>query len=135
MRAINLREIHTFAKVKFDVTPQRSQLQPIKIFSYNLHRLSILNSELINWGVNVVVADPWADPLDVHQSHNITLDKVDSNHKVDSLIVAVGHKEFRGLSPEDLRSFCRGSAPVLADVKSLYDRNALVKQGFSVFRL
>ena len=92
-------------------------------------------SELINWGVNVVVADPWADPLDVHQSHNITLDKVDSNHKVDSLIVAVGHKEFRGLSPEDLRSFCRGSAPVLADVKSLYDRNALVKQGFSVFRL
>ena len=49
-------------------------------------------SELINWGVNVVVADPWADPLDVHQSHNITLDKVDNDHKVDSLIVAVGHK-------------------------------------------
>ena len=56
-------------------------------------------------------------------------------HQVDSLIVAVGHDEFRDLGPEVLRSFCKGSAPVLADVKSLYDRNALGEQGFSVFRL
>jgi UDP-N-acetyl-D-galactosamine dehydrogenase len=92
-------------------------------------------SELKNWGVNVVVADPWADPLDVDRSYGITLGKVDSNHQVDSLIVAVGHNEFRDLDPEVLRSYCKGSAPVLADVKSLYDRNALGKQGFSVFRL
>jgi UDP-N-acetyl-D-glucosamine/UDP-N-acetyl-D-galactosamine dehydrogenase len=92
-------------------------------------------SELKNWGVNVVVADPWADPLDVDRSYGITLGKVDSNHQVDSLIVAVGHKEFRDLDPEVLRSFCKGPAPVLADVKSLYDRHALGEQGFSVFRL
>lgn len=92
-------------------------------------------SELKNWGVNVVVADPWADPLEVDRSYGITLGKVDSNHQVDSLIVAVGHNEFRDLDPEILRSFCKGSAPVLADVKSLYDRNALGEQGFSVFRL
>jgi len=92
-------------------------------------------SELKNWGVNVVVEDPWADPLNVDRSYGITLGKVDSNHQVDSLIVAVGHKEFRDLDPEVLRSFCKGPAPVLADVKSLYDRHALGEQGFSVFRL
>ena len=92
-------------------------------------------SELKNWGVNVVVADHWANSVDVEQSYGITLGKVDSNHQVDSLIVAVGHNEFRDLDPEALRSFCKGSAPVLADVKSLYDRNALGEQGFSVFRL
>jgi UDP-N-acetyl-D-galactosamine dehydrogenase len=92
-------------------------------------------SELKNWGVNVVVVDPWADPLDVDRSFGITLGKVDSNHQVDSLIVAVGHHEFRDIDPEVLRSFCKGPAPVLADVKSLYDRNALGEQGFSVFRL
>ena len=54
---------------------------------------------------------------------------------MDSLIVAVGHNEFRDLDAETLRSLCRGSAPVLADVKSLYDRSALREQGFSVFRL
>ena len=92
-------------------------------------------SELINWGVNVVVADPWANPVDVEQSYGITLGKIDSNHQVDSLIVAVGHNEFRDLDPESLREFCSGSAPVLADVKSIFDRSALSEQGFSVFRL
>ena len=92
-------------------------------------------SELKKWGVNVVVADPWADPIDVKRTYGITLGKVDTNNKVDSLIVAVGHNEFRDLNPELLRKFCSGSAPVLADVKSLYDRNALVEHGFSVFRL
>ena len=92
-------------------------------------------SELKNWGVNVVVTDPWADPLEVDLIYGITLSKVDSNHQVDSLIVAVGHNEFRNLEPDVLRSFCRGSAPVIADVKSLYDRIALTQQGFSVFRL
>ena len=91
--------------------------------------------ELKNWGVNVVVADPWADPIEVERTYGITLGKVDTNHKVDSLIVAVGHNEFRNLDPEVLRSFCKGSAPVLADVKSLYDRNRLAEQGFTVFRL
>jgi len=92
-------------------------------------------SELKNWGVNVVVADPWADPIEVERAYGITLGKVDSNHQVDSLIVAVGHNEFRDLNPESLREFCSGSAPVLADVKSIFDRSALSEQGFSVFRL
>ncbi len=92
-------------------------------------------SELKNWGVNVVVTDPWVDPVYVERSYGITLGKVDNNHQVDSLIVAVGHSEFRNLDPEVLRSYCKGSAPVLADVKSLYDKKALSEQGFSVFRL
>ena len=92
-------------------------------------------SELKNWGVNVVVADPLADPVDVERSYGITLGKIDSNHQVDALIVAVGHSEFRNLTPHEIRALCIGSAPVLADVKSLYDRDALREQGFSVFRL
>ena len=92
-------------------------------------------SELKNWGVNVIVTDPWADPIEVKRTYGITLGKVDRQNQVDSLIVAVGHDEYRALDSESLRSFCKGSAPVLADVKSLYDRKALGEQGFSVFRL
>lgn len=92
-------------------------------------------SELENWGVKVVVVDPWADPIDVENRYGISLGKINSSNQVDSLIVGVGHNEFRNLDAKVLREFCKGSAPVLADVKSLYDRNVLVKQGFSVFRL
>ena len=92
-------------------------------------------SELKNWGVNVVVADSWADPLEVERTYGIKLGEISADQQVDSLIVAVGHDEFRDLAPETLRSFCKGSRPILADVKSLYERAALIDLGFSVFRL
>jgi len=92
-------------------------------------------AELKNWGVNVVVADSWADPLEVERVYGIKLGEISADQQVDSLIVAVGHNEFRDLAPEALRSFCKGSRPILADVKSLYERAALIDLGFSVFRL
>jgi UDP-N-acetyl-D-glucosamine/UDP-N-acetyl-D-galactosamine dehydrogenase len=91
--------------------------------------------ELKNWGVNVVVVDPWADQLELKQTYDISLGEISSNKQVDSLIVAVGHDEFRSKSAKELRSLCKGSNPVLADVKSIYKREELISQGFSVFRL
>ena len=91
--------------------------------------------ELRNWGANVVVVDPWANKLELQEIYDISLGEINANKKVDSLIVAVGHNEFRSKSPEELRSFCKGSNPVLADVKSIYKREDLISQGFSVFRL
>jgi UDP-N-acetyl-D-galactosamine dehydrogenase len=91
--------------------------------------------ELRNWGANVVVVDPWANQLELQQIYGISLGEINTSKKVDSLIVAVGHDEFRSKSAEELRSFCKGSNPVLADVKSIYKREDLISQGFSVFRL
>lgn len=91
--------------------------------------------ELKNWGVNVVVVDSWADPIEVEQSYDIKLGEISADQQVDSLIVAVGHDDIRDLAPETLRSFCRGGRPILADVKSLYERAGLIDLGFSVFRL
>jgi len=92
-------------------------------------------SELKNWGVNVVVVDPWADPAEVEAAYGISLYELTDMPKVDSLIVAVGHNQFRDLSPKELKGLCKGGMPVLADVKSLYDRKAVSGQGLSVFRL
>lgn len=94
-----------------------------------------LISELKKWNVNVVCADPWANPDEVMHEYGIQLGKVDANHPVDSLVVAVGHNEFRELRPASLRSFCRSEKPVLADVKALYNRHAATEAGFTVFRL
>ena len=91
--------------------------------------------ELKNWGANVVVVDPWANQSELQEIYDISLGEINANKKVDSLIVAVGHNKFRSKSPEELRSFCKGSNPVLADVKSIYKKEDLISQGFSVFRL
>ena len=92
-------------------------------------------NELKNWGVNVVVVDPWADKLKLQQEHNIQLGVIDDKNKVNSLIVAVGHSQFRTISAKELRNFCNGSKPVIADVKSIYNKEDLLAEGLSVFRL
>ena len=91
--------------------------------------------ELKNWGANVVVVDPWANQLELQQIYDISLGEINTNKKVDSLIVAVSHDEYRSKSAEELRSYCRGSNPVIADVKSIYKKQDLMREGFVVFRL
>lgn len=87
------------------------------------------------WGAQVVVADPWANPAEVSHEYGIELGTIDSAHPVDTLVVAVGHNEYREATPAELRAFCRGDKPVLADVKSLYPRDAATQAGFTIFRL
>ena len=94
-----------------------------------------LVNELKKWNVNVVVADPWANANEVMQEYGIQLGSVDEDNPVDSLVVAVGHNQFRALAPAALRSYCRMAKPVLADLKALYDRNMATSAGFTVFRL
>lgn len=91
--------------------------------------------ELQNWGVKVVVSDPWADAEEVFHEYGIRLGAIDEAHPVDALIVAVGHNEFRREHPLELRAFCRGDKPVLGDLKALFDRHAAAAAGFTVFRL
>jgi UDP-N-acetyl-D-galactosamine dehydrogenase len=87
------------------------------------------------WGATVVVADPWASASEVQREYGVQLGMVDEANQVDALVVAVGHNEFRHATPADLRALCRGSQPVLADVKSLFNRHAAAEAGFTVFRL
>jgi UDP-N-acetyl-D-galactosamine dehydrogenase len=98
-------------------------------------KVADLVRELANWGASVVVVDPWADAAEVAHEYGIELGTVDAEHSVDALVVAVGHNEFRQMTPADLRGWCRSEHPVLADVKSLYDRHAAAAAGFTVFRL
>jgi UDP-N-acetyl-D-galactosamine dehydrogenase len=98
-------------------------------------KVADLVKELQAWGVTVVVADPWADSAEVKHEYGIELGEINPQNPVDSLVVAVGHKEFRSLTPAALKSFCTHQhQPVAADLKTLYDRHAMAQAGFTVFR-
>ncbi|HCQ9879414.1 TPA: Vi polysaccharide biosynthesis UDP-N-acetylglucosamine C-6 dehydrogenase TviB [Acinetobacter baumannii] len=98
-------------------------------------KVADLIKELEFWGAQVVVADPWADAEEVKHEYGVELGTVNAQNPVDSLIVAVGHSEFRSLSASELRSYVKAEKPVLADVKSLFDRTQMSEVGFTVFRL
>ena len=94
-----------------------------------------LINQLKNWNVKVVVSDPWASADEVFQEYGIPLGQINETNQVDSLVVAVGHNEYRILAPENLRPLCRGENPVLVDAKALYNRHDAARAGFTVFRL
>ena len=97
--------------------------------------------ELQNWGVAVQIVDEYANAEEIEHEYGLTLGEVSASKPVDSLIVAVGHNAYRNLSSKQLRSLCKGSAtdlslkPVIGDLKSLFNRDALAAEGFTVFRL
>lgn len=98
-------------------------------------KVADLVKELQAWGVTVVVTDPWADAAEVKHEYGIELGEISPQNPVDSLVIAVGHKEFRELTPNTLHSFCNTKhKAVAADLKTLYDRHAMAEAGFTVFR-
>jgi UDP-N-acetyl-D-galactosamine dehydrogenase len=90
--------------------------------------------ELQAWGVEVVVADAWADADEVAGEYGVTLVSQEDIKDVDAIAVAVAHQEYSTLSPDTLRAMCRSDKPVLGDMKSVFDRVALADAGFTVFR-
>lgn len=98
-------------------------------------KVADLVKEFTQWGTKVVVTDPWADQDEVKHEYGFSLGTIDALHQVDSIVVAVGHNEFRALTADQLKSFVKHEKPVIADVKSLFDRASLKAQGFTVFRL
>ncbi|TDM09579.1 MAG: Vi polysaccharide biosynthesis protein VipA/TviB [Ideonella sp. MAG2] len=91
--------------------------------------------ELQDHGTTVVVVDPHADAGEVQHEYGIALARLEDEAPFDALVVAVAHREYRALGVNDLKALVRGDQPVLADVKALYDRQALADAGFHVFRL
>lgn len=91
--------------------------------------------EFEQWGATVMVSDPWANSEEVYHEYGFHLATINELNQVDTLVVAVGHKEFRAMSAKEIRSYVKTENPVFSDVKSLFDREEISSVGFTVFRL
>lgn len=91
--------------------------------------------DLKNFRITVKVADPCADSKDVYDQYGLHLEVLTPDCPVDSLIVAVAHDQFKTITPRELRHLCGDKyAPIIADLKSLYDPRELRAHGFTVYR-
>ncbi|GAB3940764.1 Vi polysaccharide biosynthesis UDP-N-acetylglucosamine C-6 dehydrogenase TviB [Spirosoma harenae] len=76
--------------------------------------------ELIDFGIQVDVYDPWASSDHVEAEYGIMLQKGINAHTYDGIIVAVSHRQFLEL---DINSLKRDEKSVVFDVKSYFDRD------------
>jgi UDP-N-acetyl-D-galactosamine dehydrogenase len=81
-------------------------------------RVADIVRELQSYQVKVDVVDPYANPEEVMKEYNISL-KSQPSGTYDAVIVAVAHQQYREMSEEDFKPFCRDRG-LLVDVKGLY---------------
>ncbi len=90
--------------------------------------------ELQSFGMKVYVHDPIAESDEAVHEYGVALTPWDELPPAVAVVAAVGHREFRDMPLDALtEKLSRGG--VFADVKSAYDRAALEKLGYSVWRL
>ncbi|MCB1946776.1 MAG: Vi polysaccharide biosynthesis UDP-N-acetylglucosamine C-6 dehydrogenase TviB, partial [Thauera sp.] len=92
--------------------------------------------EFQDFGIRVVATDPYADPQELaHEYPGVDIGTIDASAPVDALIVAVAHNEYATMDASSIKKLLRGAAPVVADVKSLFDLDQLKQAGITAWRL
>ena len=58
---------------------------------------------LQEYGINVEVVDPWADPVVAKHEYGVEMKNLDEVAGVDCIIVAVAHNDFKVISIDDIK--------------------------------
>lgn len=91
--------------------------------------------ELTDYGINVVVNDPLADPEEARTFYGADIVGLDDIEAVDAVILAVAHREYRDMGLDRIVRLCRPEHPVVVDIKSLFSSADAAAKGITYWRL
>ena len=92
--------------------------------------------ELEDYGVSVMVYDTVADRHEVQREYGIELADKEDLKDLDCVVFAVAHDQFNEeFSTEDLDGLYRSEEKVIVDIKSILDRDGLLKKGYRYWSL
>lgn len=98
-------------------------------------RVIDIYNELREYGINVYVYDPIADPDEIYKEYAIkALEDPDSLSPFDSIIFAVKHDIFKDMSLDNIREMCNNNS-VMIDVKGLFNKDEVIRKGLRYWRL
>jgi UDP-N-acetyl-D-galactosamine dehydrogenase len=90
--------------------------------------------ELQDYGCEVSVHDPIAQPADAEHEYGITLARWDQLPQADAIVAAVSHAQYQAMPLADLLAKLKPNG-VFVDVKSAYDPGAIQAEGHRSWRL
>lgn len=93
--------------------------------------------ELREYGIEPLITDPVADRGEAEREYGITFSQEAEIKGMDAVVLAVSHKEYEGISMEQIASMYaeNGKQNVLVDIKGMLDRDAFEKAGYLYWRL
>lgn len=84
--------------------------------------------------INIQIIDPWANDPEALEENNIKLTPIGEIKPADCLIFAVAHDEFKNLTVGELEKIL-SEKKIILDVKSIFDKQMLMRSGFNYWRL
>lgn len=91
--------------------------------------------ELENFGVKVYAKDPYADLNEIKREYNINIDTNEENEKVDAIIFAVSHNEFKDLKIKEIKNMLKEDSNLIFDIKQILDKKEMKENGMKLWRL
>jgi len=88
----------------------------------NTKAVDVVN-ELIDFGTNVTIYDPSADPKEVAKEYNLEAQQTLPNKKFDAIVLTVSHSEFKDLNLNLLKK----EKAVVYDVKNFFSSEKVEK--------
>lgn len=90
--------------------------------------------ELNKRNIKVYARDPYADMKNVEEVYKISIDENSNNEKVDVLVVAVAHNQYKNISNVEILNMLNKNK-IVFDIKNILDKEELVKLGIDYWRL
>jgi len=91
--------------------------------------------ELEEFGVDVYVHDPLADPEEAHAYYGVELTPMERMNQMDAIIIAVVHDAYKKMGLENIAKLCADGSPLIIDIKAAYTPEAAEKLGIDYWRL
>lgn len=91
--------------------------------------------ELEKFDIKVYAKDPHADIEEIKREYNIEIDTNPNNEKVDALVFAVAHNEFKKYTISDIKLMLKKDSNLVFDIKNMLDKHKMQENGIDLWRL
>lgn len=91
--------------------------------------------ELREYGIEPLIADPVADANEARALYGVQFCTMSDIQGMDAVILSVAHKEFAGLTMQQMDSLFGDGQKVLLDIKGLMNRDVYEHAGYRYWRL
>jgi UDP-N-acetyl-D-galactosamine dehydrogenase len=91
--------------------------------------------ELNDYGVDVLIHDPLADPQEAKEHYGLEMVSLETLRGADAAVVAVLHKDYEAMGLEGVAALCSNGDPIVVDVKSAFDKNLALQKKINYWQL
>jgi UDP-N-acetyl-D-galactosamine dehydrogenase len=92
-------------------------------------------TELSDYGIEVRVSDPLADPDEARRYYAVDITPFESLGPLDGVVVAVTHNAYRLKGLDAVAGLCRNGSPLIFDLKGVFDPIEAKEKGIVYWRL